>query len=98
MSIYDQADDPVFSLQGNREDLQRNPEPQAASHRKGAYRRLAQLHSATKLEDLRSPGNSLEALTGDREGQHSIRVNDQYRLCFVWNEGDATDAEIVDYH
>jgi toxin HigB-1 len=65
---------------------------------KAGYRRLAQLHGATTLDDLRAPGNSLEALTGDREGQHSIRVNGQYRLCFVWNNGDASDAEIVDYH
>jgi toxin HigB-1 len=50
------------------------------------------------LEDLRSPGNSLEALMGDRKRQPSIRINDQYRLCFVWNDGEASDAEIVDNH
>jgi proteic killer suppression protein len=51
------------------------------------------------LEDRRSPpGNHLEALAGDRAGQHSIRVNDQWRLCFVWQEGDAYDVEIIDYH
>jgi proteic killer suppression protein len=44
------------------------------------------------------PGNRLEALAGDRRGQHSIRVNDQYRICFVWKDGDAEDVEIVDYH
>jgi proteic killer suppression protein len=44
------------------------------------------------------PGNRLEALAGDRCGQHSIRVNDQYRICFVWHDGDADDVEIVDYH
>jgi proteic killer suppression protein len=44
------------------------------------------------------PGNRLEALAGDRRGQHSIRVNDQYRICFVWKDGDAKDVEIVDYH
>ena len=46
----------------------------------------------------RFPGNRLEALAGDRRGQHSIRVNDQYRICFVWHDGDADDVEIVDYH
>jgi len=63
-----------------------------------ANRKLFQLHSATTLSDLRSPGNSLEALTGDRAGQHSIRISDQYRLCFVWRNGEALNVEIVDYH
>jgi proteic killer suppression protein len=54
---------------------------------------------ATELRDLAStPGNHLEALKGDREGQHSIRINDQWRICFVWRNGDAYDVEIVDYH
>ena len=62
-------------------------------------RKLRLLHAATQLDDLRSPpGNRLEALTGDRAGQHSIRVNDQWRLCFVWSEGNAHRVEIVDYH
>src|SRR5277367_4011273 len=65
---------------------------------KTAYRRLAQLHSAASVQDLRSSGNSLEALTGDRAGQYSIRVNDQYRLCFTWEDGHAANVEIVDYH
>ena len=57
------------------------------------------LASATILESLRSPpANRLEALRGDRAGQHSIRVNDQWRICFRWQEGDAYDVEIVDYH
>ena len=56
------------------------------------------LHAAAALTDLRvPPGNRLEALSGDREGQHSIRINVQWRLCFVWNDG-AHDVEIVDYH
>jgi proteic killer suppression protein len=64
-----------------------------------AERKLAQLHAAQTLEFLRSPpGNSLEALKGDRKGQHSIRVNDQWRVCFVWTEAGASDVEIVDYH
>jgi len=57
------------------------------------------LHAATALEDLRlPPGNRLEALHGDRAGQHSIRINQQWRICFVWREGNAHDVEIVDYH
>ena len=64
-----------------------------------ALRKLQQLHAATALEFLRiPPGNRLEALTGDRQGQHSIRINDQWRVCFVWREGHAHDVEIVDYH
>jgi proteic killer suppression protein len=57
------------------------------------------LNAATILADLRvPPGNRLEALRGDRKGQHSIRINDQYRVCFRWSAGDAFDVEIVDYH
>ena len=57
------------------------------------------LNNAMDLKDLRiPPGNRLEALSGDREGQHSIRINDQWRICFVWDEGDAYQVEIVDYH
>lgn len=64
-----------------------------------ALRKLQQLHAATALEFLRiPPGNRLEALSGDRKGQHSIRINDQWRVCFVWREGHAHDVEIVDYH
>jgi proteic killer suppression protein len=67
--------------------------------RKAALRKLQLLDSAVSLEDLRMiPGNRLEALKGDRENQFSIRVNDQYRLCFTWREGDAYDVEITDYH
>jgi toxin HigB-1 len=62
-------------------------------------RKLAILDGASKLEDLRvPPGNRLEKLRGDREGQHSIRINDQYRICFIWRGHDAFDVEIVDYH
>jgi proteic killer suppression protein len=64
-----------------------------------AQRKLQQLHAAHDLEDLTAfPGNRLEVLKGDRRGQHSIRINDQYRICFVWRDGDAEDVEIVDYH
>jgi toxin HigB-1 len=70
-----------------------------ASIRRPALKKLAVLHWATQLADLAVPGgNHLEALTGDRRGQHSIRINDQFRICFRWQSGDATDVEIVDYH
>jgi proteic killer suppression protein len=64
-----------------------------------ARRKLRQLQIAGRLEDLRvPPGNRLEALKGDRVGQYSIRVNDQYRVCFRWTDSGAEDVEIVDYH
>lgn len=66
---------------------------------KTAYRRLAFLHSTRELKDLLlPPSNRLEKLHGDREGQHSIRINDQWRICFIWQDGDAYEVEIVDYH
>jgi toxin HigB-1 len=63
-----------------------------------AIRKLQQLDSATSLRDLALPGNRLEKLYGDRAGQHSIRINDQWRICFRWEDGDAFEVEIVDYH
>ncbi|RJR34002.1 MAG: type II toxin-antitoxin system RelE/ParE family toxin [Deltaproteobacteria bacterium] len=64
-----------------------------------ALRKLWILDAAGALEDLRSPpGNRLDALKGDRSGQHSVRINEQYRSCFVWRGNDAYDVEIVDYH
>jgi proteic killer suppression protein len=64
-----------------------------------ALRKLRQLDAAMTITDLRNPpGNQLEALRGDRRGQWSIRINDQWRLCFRWAQGDAADVEIVDYH
>ena len=64
-----------------------------------ARRKLLLLHQARRLDDLRAPpGNRLEALKGDRAGQHSIRVNDQWRICFRWQDEDALGVEIVDYH
>ncbi len=64
-----------------------------------ARRKLLQLHAATELASLKiPPGNQLEALTRDRKGQHSIRVNDQWRVCFVWRQDGAHQVEIVDYH
>lgn len=64
-----------------------------------ARTRLRRLHAATNLNDLaRIPGNRLEARKGDRGGQSSIRINDQWRICFTWRDGNAYDVEIVDYH
>ena len=66
---------------------------------RAAQRKLAILHAARELRDLSAlPGNRLERLRGDREGQYSMRVNDQWRLCFVWRDGNAWDVEITDYH
>ncbi|WP_416407517.1 type II toxin-antitoxin system RelE/ParE family toxin [Agrobacterium rosae] len=66
---------------------------------KATIRKLTMLNAAHDLEDLRSPpGNRLEALKGNRVGQHSIRINDQWRICFIWKDGGAEDVEIVDYH
>ena len=64
-----------------------------------ALRKLAILDAAVSLDDLRvPPGNRLEALQGDRRGQHSIRINDQWRICFTWTDTGPEDVEIVDYH
>lgn len=69
------------------------------SIQKTARRKLRMIDSAQELKDLRvPPANRLEKLKGDRTGQHSIRVNDQYRICFVWKSGKASRVEIVDYH
>ncbi len=66
---------------------------------KVANRKLTQIHNARALADLRAPpGNRLEALSGDRKGRHAIRINNQWRVCFRWRDGDAWDVEIVDYH
>jgi proteic killer suppression protein len=64
-----------------------------------ARRKLRMLNNARNLDDLRiPPANRLERLKGDRSGQYSIRINDQWRICFIWKQGDALDVEIVDYH
>lgn len=64
-----------------------------------ATRKLDQLDSVDTFQELRiPPGNRLEALSGDRDGQHSIRINQQYRICFVWTDDGPTEVEIVDYH
>jgi toxin HigB-1 len=64
-----------------------------------ALRKLLQIHAATELRVLASPpGNRLEPLRGEREGQHSIRINNQWRICFIWRNGQAYEVEIADYH
>jgi toxin HigB-1 len=74
----------------------RKPPPQLW---KVALRKLQMLDAAARLDDLRvPPGNRLESLSGDRVGEHSIRINDQYRICFVWQDGNAYQVEIADYH
>jgi proteic killer suppression protein len=83
-------------LEGNGKAL--SVSPQQAVPRV-ALRKLLQLHATTELRVLASPpGNQLEALRGNRKGQHSIRINDQWGICFVWREGHCYDVEIVDYH
>nr|VFJ54102.1 MAG: proteic killer suppression protein [Candidatus Kentron sp. DK]VFJ66890.1 MAG: proteic killer suppression protein [Candidatus Kentron sp. DK] len=70
-----------------------------AGMQKVAFRKLRMLHRSSSVEDLRiPPGNRLEALSGDRKGQHSIRINDTWRVCFSWRDGNAHTVEIVDYH
>jgi proteic killer suppression protein len=79
--------------------FRREPVARLRAIERAARRRLEAVNAAKRLVDLRvPPGNRLEALHGNRRGQHSIRVNDQWRVCFVWRDGDAYDVEIVDYH
>ncbi len=90
-SFRDKATERLFE----REPMKRMP----PSLQRSALRKLLVLDAAESLNDLRAPpGNRLEKLTGDREGQYSIRVNEQWRICFRWSEGDAEDVEITDYH
>lgn len=70
-----------------------------AAIEKVALRKLDQIHASINLNDFRvPPGNNLEALQGDRKGQHSIRINDKYRICFIWRANGAHEVEITDYH
>jgi len=81
------------------EIFQQQPSKPYRSIEKVALRKLFHLNRATSLLDLAAiPGNRLEALKGPRSGQYSIRINDQYRVCFTWKDGDAYDVEITDYH
>ncbi len=90
-SFKDKETERVFQRQFSRrlpQDIQRS-----------ALRRLTFLHAARELNDLLiPPSNQLESLSGDRKGQHSIRINDQWRICFEWIDRDAYEVEIVDYH
>lgn len=90
----------TFSSKETERVYQRRHTPRLpADLQRRAQRKLMLLDTATRLEDLRvPPGNHLEALVGDRRGQHSIRINGQWRICFVWRDGHAYDVEIVDYH
>jgi proteic killer suppression protein len=90
-SFQDRETEKVFSRKFSRRfptDLHRT-----------AWRKLVMLDAAERLEDLQiPPGNRLEKLKGDREGQYSLRINDQWRVCFRWSQGDAYEVEILDYH
>ena len=79
--------------------LRERPIRLAANIQRMALRKLLMLDAAERIEDLRvPPGNRLEKLTGNRQGQHSIRINDRWRICFRWAHGDAYEVEVVDYH
>lgn len=94
-SFGDQATDDLFDGRNTKAARQRLPR----SLWKVAARKLDALDQAEILDDLRvPPGNRLEALRGDRHGQHSIRINDQYRICFRWTDSGPVDVEVVDYH
>ncbi len=70
-----------------------------AAFERAAFRKLRQIHSVSAVEELyEPPGNRLEQLRGDRKGKWSLSINDQYRICFAWRDGDACEVEIVDYH
>lgn len=90
-SFRDRETERVFRREGSRKF--------SSALQRQAQRKLAVLDAAETLQDLRiPPGNRLEKLRGNREGQYSIRINDQWRICFNWSDGDARDVEITDYH
>ena len=92
--------DPLFRLQGNRTHLAGSRQSQTAPDiQQRALAKLALLNRVKTIDDLRNPpSNRLHALTGDRSGQHSVSINMQWRICFVFENGDAHGVEIVDYH
>lgn len=95
VSFKDEGTEDIFNGKNTKAARKTCPE----SLRKVAVRKLDQLDSVTTLSELRiPPGNRLEALTGDRKGQHSIRINEQYRICLVWTDPGPDKVEIVDYH
>ena len=88
-----------FRCKETKRLFDRSPSRRWRSIERVVRRKLEMLNAVTSLADLAvPPSNRLEALKGDRRGQHSIRINDQWRLCFVWRDGDAYDVEVVDYH
>ena len=94
-SFADRGTEDVFN--GAHSKVARRTCPDTAW--KVARRKLGHINTAVKLDDLRSPpGNHLEKLSGDRAGQHSIRINDQFRICFSWKDDGAVNVEITDYH
>ena len=95
VSFKDEGTEDIFNGKNTKAARKTCPE----SLWKVAVRKLDQLDSVTAVNELRiPPGNRLEALTSDRKGQHSIRINDQYRLCFAWTASGPDKVEIVDYH
>jgi proteic killer suppression protein len=97
--IYDKFMVQSFRDAETERIFQQQPSKQFRPIEKIALRKLIHLNQAKSLRDLAAiPGNRLEALKGSRKGRHSIRINDQYRICFVWKDGDAHDVEITDYH
>jgi len=94
-SFADQATEDIFNGKNSRAARRALPQQLV----RVGLRKLEQLDSVERLEDLRiPPGNRLEALKGDREGQHSIRINEQYRVCFEWSDSGPEAVEVVDYH
>ena len=88
-----------FKDAGTAELFEKRKSRQWSSIASVAIRKLDMIHAAAVLSDLKiPPGNELEALSRDRKGQHSIRINDQYRICFVWKKDGAHEVEITDYH
>ena len=90
----------TFADKGTEKLFQRQPSrSMAVEIQRKARMKLEILDAAEKLDDLKvPPGTRLEKLSGDRQGQHSIRINDQWRICFIWKDGEAYNVEIVDYH
>jgi proteic killer suppression protein len=87
-----------FGTKDTERLFQRQRVARFQSFERTAQRRLAFIHRIRSLDDLKSPGFRLEARHGNRAGQYSIRINDRWRICFRWEDGDACDVEIVDYH
>ena len=88
-----------FADEDTEQVFDRRPSRRYAAFERVALRKLRQIHSVSTVEELYAPpGNRLEQLRGDREGQWSLRINSQYRICFEWRDGDAYEVEIVDYH